>query len=307
VLQWVGHWRESAPYDYCGSEAEWLADLEEVIAAMRQNAPKHPERRWPANTNADQLVRAGVVGEKDLNQWVDAEGEAGTDRSDAAPPKDGDDRWVWVPVTLWVGASFSLTPVSHLGSVDISLPTRARSGQRHGDPTTAPTSAASAARRTTAQCPTPAASTRAFPARQQHHAQPTLPWRQTIDTPTSPYRTPTTSRTRRTMDQELARRHTLSNISTRNHLTRHNYTPTHNTTTRTCNRTRSRMPTPTTHRHSPRVTRLGPARAPVPTRTSRRHCPSFSPNSHSACRHHDQHHTASRPHQLSRTRHRTRR
>lgn len=274
---------------------------------MRQNAPKHPERRWPANTNADQLVRAGVVGEKDLNQWVDADREAGTDRSDAAPPKDGDDRWVWVPVTLWVGASFSLTPVNRLGSVDTCLRTGARSGQRHGDLTRAPTSAASAARHTTAQSPTPAASTKAFPARQQHRAQPTLLWRPTLDTPTSPYQTPTTSRTRRTTDQELARRHTLSNIPTRNHLTRHNYTHTHNITTRICNRIPSHMPTPTTHRHCPHVTRLGPARAPVPTRTSRRRFPSSSHIRRSARRHHDQHHTASRPHPQSRTRRRTRR
>lgn len=67
VLQWVAHWRESAPYDYCGSEAEWLTDLDEVINSMRQNVPQH-DRRWPANTNADQLVRAGVVGEEDLDQ-----------------------------------------------------------------------------------------------------------------------------------------------------------------------------------------------------------------------------------------------
>ncbi|BEJ11565.1 hypothetical protein CspHIS471_0200250 [Cutaneotrichosporon sp. HIS471] len=79
VLQWVTHWRESAPYDYCGSEAEWLSDLDEVIVGLRQHVPKQGERRWPANTNADQLVRAGVVGEKDLNH-------------DAATPKqEGDD------------------------------------------------------------------------------------------------------------------------------------------------------------------------------------------------------------------------
>ncbi|BEI88665.1 uncharacterized protein CcaverHIS019_0200270 [Cutaneotrichosporon cavernicola] len=79
VLQWVTHWRESAPYDYCGSEAEWLSDLDEVIVGLRQHVPKQGERRWPANTNADQLVRAGVVGEKDLNH-------------DAVTPKqEGDD------------------------------------------------------------------------------------------------------------------------------------------------------------------------------------------------------------------------
>ncbi|GMK56435.1 hypothetical protein CspeluHIS016_0302750 [Cutaneotrichosporon spelunceum] len=80
VQQWVTHWRKSASYDYCGTEAEWLADLDEVIASLRQNAPEgERERRWAANTNADQLVRAGVVGEKDLNH-------------DAATPKhEGDE------------------------------------------------------------------------------------------------------------------------------------------------------------------------------------------------------------------------
>ncbi|KLT43877.1 hypothetical protein CC85DRAFT_311485 [Cutaneotrichosporon oleaginosum] len=89
VLQWVAHWRESAPYDSCGSEAEWLADLDEVITVMRINAPsqtdrQQTERRWPANTNADQLVRAGVVGETDLRHDATAPQQDG---EDSEPPR----------------------------------------------------------------------------------------------------------------------------------------------------------------------------------------------------------------------------
>lgn len=94
VHEWVNHWRESAAYDYSGSESEWLADLDEVITAARSTAcnasacgssggkaaiggsggatnggggeSRRVSSRWL--TNADQLVRAGLTTENELNE-----------------------------------------------------------------------------------------------------------------------------------------------------------------------------------------------------------------------------------------------